>query len=434
MTKSLTPKAIAFPSVADRGDTGKPAHGPTNARSGKRDSKRGSERPNRAASGRARRSRRAASGGALGNTQTALPESSQQRRGRRWEMRRGLKSVSKIKRLKKCGTPMGAAVSVKFDEALGAGYGNLETCGSVWSCPVCAAKIATRRGEELRDLLATAMSQEKTVSLFTLTVRHRRGQPLKSVWDAVQSGWGRITSGRAWQDAKSLYGIIGWVRAVEVTQGSNGWHVHIHAVLVTECTPQQVRAGLGEVVWDRWSAGIEKKGFSAERDKGGFDISVGDGAMIALGAYLTKMQKGGGLFERTADSLAREVVQGQQKSGRLGGRAPFEVLADAVSGDIASVKLWQEWERGSQRRRQLTWSRGLREWASVDEERTDEEIAEESPDSEMVLVLPRASFIKLGVRQTQLLDLVEAVGVAAAKAWLNQLGLDWRLPPDRDSD
>ena len=34
-----------------------------------------------------------------------------------------------------------------------ASYGGLQTCGSVWTCPVCAAKIAERRRVELLDAM-----------------------------------------------------------------------------------------------------------------------------------------------------------------------------------------------------------------------------------------------------------------------------------------
>ncbi|MGP5155006.1 hypothetical protein, partial [Glutamicibacter ardleyensis] len=34
--------------------------------------------------------------------------------------------------------------------------------------------------------------------MVTLTVSHQRQDRLKSVWDAVASGWGAITSGQSW--------------------------------------------------------------------------------------------------------------------------------------------------------------------------------------------------------------------------------------------
>ena len=40
-----------------------------------------------------------------------------------------------------------------------ASYGGLQTCGSVWTCPVCAAKIAERRRVELLDAMEMHKAQ-----------------------------------------------------------------------------------------------------------------------------------------------------------------------------------------------------------------------------------------------------------------------------------
>src|SRR5690606_4995850 len=35
-----------------------------------------------------------------------------------------------------------------------ASLGGVQTCGSVWSCPVCARRIAVQRGDEIKQALA----------------------------------------------------------------------------------------------------------------------------------------------------------------------------------------------------------------------------------------------------------------------------------------
>ena len=50
-----------------------------------------------------------------------------------------------------------------------ASYGGLQTCGSVWTCPVCAAKIAERRRVELLDAMELHKAQGGAVYLLTLT-------------------------------------------------------------------------------------------------------------------------------------------------------------------------------------------------------------------------------------------------------------------------
>ena len=55
-----------------------------------------------------------------------------------------------------------------------ASYGGLQTCGSVWTCPICAAKIAERRRLEIQAAMAQHRAQGGEVHLLTLTTPHTR--------------------------------------------------------------------------------------------------------------------------------------------------------------------------------------------------------------------------------------------------------------------
>jgi hypothetical protein len=44
-------------------------------------------------------------------------------------------------------------VNENRDGTRSAAYGGLKTCGSAWCCPVCAAKIATRRTDDLATVM-----------------------------------------------------------------------------------------------------------------------------------------------------------------------------------------------------------------------------------------------------------------------------------------
>jgi hypothetical protein len=107
-------------------------------------------------------------------------------------------------------------------------------CGSVWACPVCAAKIATRRAEEVAEVMRIALERGCAASMVTLTMRHHQGQSLADCWAALSKGWRAVTTGTQWTTDADAAGLVGWVRAVEVTQGKNGWHVHVHALLIWE--------------------------------------------------------------------------------------------------------------------------------------------------------------------------------------------------------
>ena len=58
-------------------------------------------------------------------------------------------------RQRNCGAvPIGDQVEIRIKDG-SAYYCGLETCGNVWLCPVCSAKIHHRRAAELRETLAT---------------------------------------------------------------------------------------------------------------------------------------------------------------------------------------------------------------------------------------------------------------------------------------
>jgi len=221
-----------------------------------------------------------------------------------------------------------------------AGLSGLAHCGSVWACPVCAAKIATRRAEELADVMRVALERGCAASMVTLTMRHHQGQSLADCWAALSKGWRAVTTGKQWTTDADAAGLVGWVKAVEVTHGKNGWHVHVHALLIWEQAIDQERADvIGERMWQRWTRALQRRGFDSLRDSGGLDVRMATlkpGAASGLHEYFTK--------------LAHEVTGGQAKLAKGAGRTPFQLLTDAVEGLADEVNLWHEWERASKGR------------------------------------------------------------------------------------
>jgi hypothetical protein len=59
-----------------------------------------------------------------------------------------------------------------------AGIEGLVTCGSVWLCPVCAAKVASKRAEELAQVLDAVHDAGGSAFMLTLTIRHSAGDRL----------------------------------------------------------------------------------------------------------------------------------------------------------------------------------------------------------------------------------------------------------------
>ncbi len=308
------------------------------------------------------------------------------------------------------------SVALKYSENGSAGLGGVQTCGSLWACPVCSAKITSRRTTDVEKALAWNASRRGTVALLTLTMRHHSGNRLKTAWDAISGAWRAMTNCRAWKDDRKALGLDHYIRATEVTHGENGWHVHLHVLLFFDgpVSREMVEPAV-DGMFERWNDALHGAGFEASREHG-IDIRFGTGALDGLGKYLSK--------------LTYEAVGGRWKNGRKGGRTPFELLHDALEIGLASdFELWWEWEKASKGRRQLTWSRGLKKVAGIDDT-TDEEIAAEDDDGDTVLVMPKRTWQQVEPHVEDLLAYTEQWGAEGAMRWLDSRGLRYRLPGD----
>jgi Replication protein len=329
--------------------------------------------------------------------------------------RRILWAESSLPRVRACGTAgvgEGGAVTVRASGAgveRRGGIGDLAVCGRVWVCPVCSWKIANERQAELSAAIDKWESLGGQVVMVMLTMRHSKAQPLKLLWDGLSKGWAAATSGRAWVAEQEAYGIAGWVRVVEATHGVNGWHVHVHALLFVDQAVTLAGGSVlnvGPLMFQRWRKALMGHGLaSPSAANGGLGIKVATAKSAAmLGRYLNK-------HTYNSDSAAWEIAGGSGKKAMGDHRAPFEILRDVVElGDADDLDLWHEWEQGSQGRRQMTWSKGIRAELLAGRELSDEEIAEAATlQGDVVATIPRQVWWEVWMWQSaRLVDAVEA--------------------------
>jgi len=367
------------------------------------------------------------SAGPLGNNAKTAATAGQgpdekSRRADRYRARAWLSTVTGLRRVSRCGRVSvieGGEVLLRVTETPEgrlAGFGGLETCGSVWACPVCSAKIAARRTQEIEKLLAWNAGRGGSVALATFTMRHHSGHRLKALRKALTRAWRHITQHRAWKATRKELGCDGYVRAIECTHNDeNGWHLHIHLLLLFD---GPVSAAMVEDWTDElytlWSDGLAKNNMEASRAHG-VDVRLGTGALDGLGKYLSK--------------LTYEAAGGRWKKGRRGGRTPFELLDDAINtGNAEDFDAWFEWEQGSKGMRQLTWSRGLKARVGIDEV-DDEEIAGEDEGGDTLAVITPRSWKSLYWHAAELLTVAEQGGPEIALAWMDYRGYVYELPP-----
>ncbi|MGA2927956.1 MAG: protein rep [Solirubrobacteraceae bacterium] len=334
--------------------------------------------------------------------------------------------------------PHGETVAVQRRDKR-AGYSGLVTCGSVWACPCCSAKIQSERTDELTRALTVVAERGWRVAMVTLTMRHRRGQALAELWDALSPAWAAaLTTDRRVQRAKRRAGVQGWVRRVEATHGENGWHLHVHALVFFNGDPKALDE-LRSAAWAGWLRRLGRAGFDADErvEIDLRELSL-EQARGELARYLNKVT-----YE-SAGRAARELAGQLGKRGRRGTRTPFDVLADLTAiGEADDLAIWREWEQASRGRRAITWSdRGkLRKELLADEpERTDEEIAEATDGlGETVALLTRDPWGGLVVKAAEpgLLAAVERAALdpyEAVAEYVAALGLPPPLRPPPAGD
>jgi hypothetical protein len=346
--------------------------------------------------------------------------------------------ASSLQRCRHCGrVPRSdaAPVTIRLREGIG-GFGNLQHCGSVHSCPVCSATILVGRALEIGAVLAQAAAEGHELGFVTFTMRHRLSQPLRGLWDAAGAAWGRATTGKQWRAVHGVDGVVvGWVRVWEVTDGRNGWHVHVHFVLVL--APGSTVEDLDEAaggMFRRWSAGLVAAGQEAPRLIGQeWHLATGEAASSALADYLFKVAGQAQGQDRGA-ALGLELTHTHSGRARadLATKPVWSILERLlVTGEADAMHRWHEWEAGSKGRRQVGWSKGLRaRFAPALVEVSDDEIVEREMGSadDDVVALTRAGWdrlVSMPVLLPMMLDAVENGGLDELRQRLDFAGIEY---------
>jgi hypothetical protein len=291
----------------------------------------------------------------------------------RYARREVLRELSGLGRVRGCGRDAAGHEVVLVRRGDRARWQGVTTCGSVWACPVCSARILAARGEELTQALDAWHEQGGRVVLVTLTMRHGRTDGLAECWDALSDAWaaatGRSSGPRRAMDAA---GCAGWARRVEAMWGSrHGWHLHVHALVFVNGITNTGAQALGEAMYGAWEARLQRVGLTPIRDSGGLSVKLLDldQAREDVAAYVSKGTYTG------SERAALELV-GTGKLGRNGNVTPWGILDAAAAGDAQAAALWGEWEDASHGRRALTWSRDLRAKLGLGEDLDDDQVAE----------------------------------------------------------
>lgn len=275
-------------------------------------------------------------------------------------------------------------------------FSNLMTCGSVWACPVCAAKVTEARRAELQAAInAWVALHGGKIMLMTLTFPHEIDMPLQELLEKFAVALQKFKNSRAYKNTfgtpkhEGKYQRAGSVRSLEVTSGKNGWHPHTHDLVFLKRDGLLDDARAIEDLQQEWAKQLLKAGLgdnSKLQDMllHGLDLRGGDYAAD----YVAKFGSEPKLYDSW--SAAREVTKQHSKIGGGEHATPFMLLKWAADGDELSAHLFREFVSCFDGKRMNYWSPGLRKLlalADIDDEQLAQEAVEPEPEEEQVIRL-----------------------------------------------
>lgn len=282
----------------------------------------------------------------------------------------------------------------KTDKAF---YNGLTVCGSVWHCPVCAAKISEKRKEELKTAFEKHKANGGYIAMLTLTFSHTRFDNLKEIVNKFNKAKTKFTSGKRYNNIRKKMGMIGTIRVMEVTYGENGYHPHLHLGLFykNEVNLYEIENEMFEL----WYKALDKQGLKCDRSHG-IKLENAENA----DQYLSK---------HGTWSLEQELSKSHIKKGKQGSLTPFDFLRwYLMTGQKKFARLFKEYAETFKGKRQIQWSRGLKQHFEIDD-KDDKELANEKVEQADLLGLlnmKQWKFILKNDLRSKFLNLCELEG------------------------
>jgi hypothetical protein len=265
-------------------------------------------------------------------------------------------------------------------------------------CPVCAAKISEKRRVELVEAVSRWRDTGGSVVMATITVQHSSKDSYKKTLAGLQTAYGKLLNSVACKAVFAEMGVVGRIKALEVTYGANGWHPHIHLLLfITSQNPPLKQ--FKDMLFKRWEMACKASNLN-KPSPDAFNLS--DGSYAA--AYVSKW------------GIESEMTKGHIKTSKSG-YSPFDLLrhhlgtyagnADPLSPGQDKL-LFQEYAYTMKGKRQLVWSDGLRDLLGLKQEKTDKELVDETEEQEVLFVKIPLAMWKIILKKEKRGEVLEA--------------------------
>lgn len=342
----------------------------------------------------------------------AAPEVAAARQAQRYRMLDGLRQVSSKPRLRRCKTPIGNSHTGVVPHPDGTAHlTGVESCAGVWDCPVCGPKIRAARMADVMTAIELHEGNDGGFVFGTVTLAHNKGDLLVDLLKVLGDMMVWMGRQRAYKQMKKRLGIIGDIRALEVTCGCHGWHPHRHYLYLTEGqVSDDAVAAFEAIMFALQTRYLLKIGWKPGRERTGVRLDpVRDGA-DAAGKYVTKLQAS---WEMTRSDLKKS------RAADGHGAMPFDLLAIVIDRGpeeaAAELALWREYEQAMKGKSAVRFSRGLRGALGMGAEASDEELAEDQAEEADVLVYLSAPLARRMARAGHRAALLASAGRASVR-------------------
>lgn len=280
-------------------------------------------------------------------------------------------------------------------------YTGLQTCGSVWTCPVCSNKIQEVRRLEIASAMKYFYKQKKQAVMITITFPHNKNQSLNELLTKFAEALKMFRKGGSWSRKMKSFGYEGLIRSLEVMHGhNNGWHPHNHELWFLDEEIDHLE--FKDFINSKWlevciKAGlVDSEDFSKQDDllDHGIDIKFN----CSTSEYLAKFD------DSKHWGADREMAKSSNKKSKKSGSHPFALL------DENKDSLFLEYVEAIKGKAQIYWSQGLKDKVGIFEI-TDEEAAEKEADDLPIFIglLSKLTWSKVTDKELRatVLDLTE---------------------------
>lgn len=250
-------------------------------------------------------------------------------------------------------------------------------CANIWSCPVCASLIQTRRSDEVQTAVDWATGNGYKTIMVTFTASHTAKYPLNEFGDKLQKAYEKMHN--QLRHYRKKY-EVGSIKAVEYTYSrKNGWHKHFHVIYFLRDNADidnyfaKIKKSWQHQCYDN---GLLESTNKAIADFDAHGCTLTEGATDAVAKYTNKSASEWTL----ADEMSKSVLKIGKSLNHI---TPFQMLAN-IGTDCNNrshyIDKFIEYLLHTKGSHQMDWSCGLKKLCGIDD-KSDDELCEEQKDT-----------------------------------------------------